>query len=51
MVTLLFLLIMFHHMDTVLVVLFVFLNLHLYIKIPNWMPTLAIGFMHINVVL
>jgi len=28
-----FLLILFHHRDTVLVVLFVFLNLNLYIKI------------------
>jgi len=38
-------------MDTVLVVLFVFFNLNLYIKIPNWMTTMFIGFMHINVVL
>jgi len=32
MVTLLFWLILFHHMDTILVFLFVFLNLNLYIN-------------------
>jgi len=41
MVKLLFLLILFHHRDTVLVVLFVFLNLNLYIKIPKWMTPIS----------
>jgi len=34
MVKLLILLIWFHHMDTILVVLLVFLNLTLYLKLP-----------------
>jgi len=35
MVTLLILLVLFHHMDTILVVLFVFLIQTLYINLPN----------------
>jgi len=35
MVILVILLIWFHHMDTKLVVLLVFLNLTLYLKLPN----------------
>jgi len=39
MVTLLYLLMLFHHMDTIFVFLLVILNLNLYIKIPNLMTT------------
>jgi len=50
MVILLILLIWFHHMDTILVVLLVFLNLTLYLKLHYRMRTI-LGFMHINVLL
>ena len=35
----LFCVIWFHHMDTILVVLLVFLNLTLYLKLPHWIRT------------
>ena len=38
-------------MDTLLVVVLVFLNLDLHTKLPNWMTTIFVGFMHKNVVL
>jgi len=38
-------------MDTMLVVLLVFLNLNLYLKIPRLMTPIFISFMYINVVL
>ena len=37
---LLMLILLFYHLDTILVFLFVLLNLNLCIKIPNWMSTI-----------
>jgi len=43
-VTCLIFLIVLHHMDTILVVLLVFFNLTLNLKLPNWMMTIFCRF-------